>query len=41
MTPTGCRSMSRGRALSMAAPEQGKGFKDSAQKNKAIKMAGE
>ncbi|GAB4823643.1 hypothetical protein N2152v2_010689 [Parachlorella kessleri] len=33
------RSMSRGRALSMAAPEVGKGFKDSVQKNKAIKMS--
>lgn len=33
------RSMSRGRALSLAMPESGKGVKDSAQRNKAIKMA--
>ena len=32
------RSMSRGRALSLAPPEVGKGFKDSVQRNKAIKM---
>ena len=33
------RSMSRGRALSLAEPEPGKGIKDSAQRNRAIKMA--
>lgn len=33
------RSMSRGRALSLAPPEAGKGFKDASQRNKAIKMA--
>lgn len=32
------RSMSRGRTLSMAPPEAGKGFKDAVQRNKAIKM---
>ncbi len=32
------RSMSRGRALSVAEPRQGSGLKDSAQKNKAVKM---
>lgn len=32
--------MSRGRALSLAAPEQTKGLKDAVQRNKAIKMAG-
>ncbi len=35
-----CSSMSRGRALSLAAPEQTKGLKDAVQRNKAIKMAG-
>ena len=30
--------MSRGRALSVAEPRQGSGLKDSAQKNKAVKM---
>lgn len=34
------RSMSRGRALSMAAPEANRGLKDATQRNKAIKMAG-
>ncbi|KAI3431856.1 hypothetical protein D9Q98_010608 [Chlorella vulgaris] len=33
------RSMSRGRALSMAAPEANKGLRDATQRNKAIKMA--
>ena len=33
-----CRSMSRGRALSVAEPRQGSGLRDSAQKNKAVKM---
>lgn len=32
------RSMSRGRALSMAAPQAGKGMKDAVQRNRAIKM---
>ena len=33
------RSMSRGRALSLALPEKGMGVKDVVQRNKAIKMA--
>jgi len=32
------RSMSRGRALSMAPPQAGKGMKDAVQRNRAIKM---
>ncbi|KAK9843474.1 hypothetical protein WJX81_004449 [Elliptochloris bilobata] len=32
------RSMSRGRSLSMAAPAEGKGLKDAAQRNRAVKM---
>lgn len=32
------RSMSRGRALSLAAPDGGKGLKDAVQRNKSIKM---
>jgi len=30
--------MSRGRALSLAEPQKGKGLKDAAQRNRAIKM---
>lgn len=33
------RSMSRGRALSLAPPEKGRSLKDSVQRNKAIKLA--
>lgn len=32
------RSMSRGRSLSMANPAEGKGLKDAAMRNKALKM---
>ncbi len=30
--------MSRGRSLSLAAPGEGKGLKDAAQRNRAVKM---
>lgn len=41
LLPSPGRSMSRGRALSLAPADASKGLKDATQRNKAIKMAGE